>query len=651
MLRCSCSAVYGFDRNFAASSLNNRPRRERATILRSAGAINLASVQILSTLPSNIEDNVLFRNLVTGAAATSWTGWSQKRSQSRLSCCSSGIQREQTKRDDEVLTELAVSDDENDLSKEKENETLSKDDDKEALFVQWFRGAWPYIQGYRSSTFVLVIPGEVVADRSKIDGILQDILLLHGLGIKLVIIPGTHVQIDELLTERGHKPKYAGAYRITDAESLAASMEAAGRIRLALEAKLSRGPSIPILRRHGDTDRWHEVSVASGNFLAAKRRGVVNGVDFGATGEVKRIDTSRIKERLDSNCIVMLTNLGYSATGEVLNCNTYEVATACAVALQADKMMCLLDGPLLDDDCRLVRFMTLHEADKLIRERASESTAAADYVKAVAGQAYMQSLGLPGLNGKNGTASGIGIRTSYDIGSNPPSKNGSRATGGGFAIGGEERRSRLHGYLSELTAAVYVCRHGVRRVHILDSNVQGALLLELYTRDGIGTMVSSDSYEGTRPATYNDIYGIMELLRPLEESGVLVNRPRKQLEEEVVNYTVVERDGSIIACTALFPFKSERCGEVAAFAVAPECRGHGQGDSLLEYIEKKAIDMNLNRLFLLTTRTADWFVHRGFSECTVESLPEERRKKINFARGAKYYIKHLSADSNNLGRR
>lgn len=138
------------------------------------------------------------------------------------------------------------------------------------------------------------------------------------------------------------------------------------------------------------------------------------------------------------------------------------MATACAVALQADKMICLLDGPLLDDDCRLVRFMTLLEADKLIRERASESLAAADYVKAVAGQAYVQGLGLlggsPGLNGKNGRAGGLGTRTSYDSGVISASKNGNRASETGFAIGVEERKSRLNGYLSELTAAVYVCR-------------------------------------------------------------------------------------------------------------------------------------------------------------------------------------------------
>ncbi|CAM6088383.1 unnamed protein product [Calypogeia fissa] len=526
----------------------------------------------------------------------------------------------------------------------------------EQMFVSWFRMAWPYIQGHRSSVFVVVLPGDVIADSSKIDGVFQDLLLLHGLGIKLVIIPGSQVQIDQLLVARGCKPLYEGAYRITDENALAASMEAAGSIRVAIEAKLSRGPSIPILRRDRDNQQWHEVSIASGNYLAAKRRGVVDGVDFGATGEVKRIDIGKIRERLDKNCIVMLSNLGYSSTGEVLNCNTYEVATACAIALQADKLLVLLDGPILDENGRHLRFMTLNEADKLIRKRASQSYTAADYVKAVAGPAYVQSLGIP--TGKTNGCATNGATNGKSVPSNGRSLDGAtkdrenssekvsgmtQHTGGaGFAIGGEERLSRAYGYLSELTAAVYVCRNGVGRVQLLDSNVEGALLLELYTRDGVGTMVSSDYYEGTRPATRADIQSIIQLLRPLEESGILVNRPRKQLEKEVKNYFVVERDGSIIACAALIPFRDDKCGELASFAVSPECQGMGLGNTLLGFVEKKAEEMKLERLFLLTTRTADWFLQRGFFECTVEWVPEIRKGNINFARGSKYYTKYLN---------
>ncbi|KAL9327582.1 hypothetical protein ACSQ67_002585 [Phaseolus vulgaris] len=436
-------------------------------------------------------------------------------------------------------------------------------------FVRSFREAWPYLWAYRGSTFVVIISGEIVS------------------------------MIDLIIVFVGCQPKYVGRYRITDEESLEAAMEAAGGIRLMIEAKLSPGPSICNIRRHGDNSRWHEVgvSVASGNFLAAKRRGVVKGIDFGSTGEVKKVDVSRMRERLDGGCVVILTNLGYSSTGEVLNCNTYEVATACALAIGADKLICLIDGPILDENGRLIRFLPLQEADMLIRKRAEQSEAAANYVKVVDEEGF-NSLEYNNLNGivksppigrftewHNATFhNGVG----FEIG------NGLESSEQGFAIGGQERLSRMHGYLSELAAAAFVCRGGVQRVHLLDGTISGVLLLELFKRDGMGTMVASDLYEGTRTAEVKDISGIKQLIQPLEASGILVKRTDNELLQTLDSFVVVEREGHIIACAALFPHFEEKCGEVACIAVSPDCRGQGQGDKLLEVevvVESKEVEV------------------------------------------------------------
>lgn len=192
-----------------------------------------------------------------------------------------------------------------------------------------------------------------------------------------------------------------------------------------------------------------------------------------------------------------------------------------------------------------------------------------------------------------------------------------------------------------LLAAAQACAMGVRRAHLVRREMEGALLLELFTRDGIGTLVTGETYEGTRQATLADVRGLLALIRPLEQQGVLVARPRKLLETEIDKFTIVARDEMIIACAALYAFQKERIAELACVAVHPDYRRTGRGDALFEYMEARALAAGIERLFVLTTHATHWFVERGFEHATVADLPVPRQRLYNRQRGSKVLIKSL----------
>uniref|UniRef100_A0A453FEV5 Amino-acid N-acetyltransferase n=1 Tax=Aegilops tauschii subsp. strangulata TaxID=200361 RepID=A0A453FEV5_AEGTS len=206
------------------------------------------------------------------------------------------------------------------------------------------------------------------------------------------------------------------------------------------------------------------------------RRGVVGGIDYGFIGEVKEIDVSRIRERLDRDSIVIVSNMGYSSAGEVLNCNTYEVAMACALTIEADKLICIVDGQISDEHGCGIHFMSAKEANMLIRARIVQSEISANHVKVVG----EEDIRISHFN--RFTASfrnGVGFNNGNGLSDEQ-----------GFAIGGEDLLSRSDGYLSEFAAAAYVCHGGVQRVHIIDGTVGASLFLELFTIDGVGTIIA-----------------------------------------------------------------------------------------------------------------------------------------------------------------
>ncbi len=183
-------------------------------------------------------------------------------------------------------------------------------------------------------------------------------------------------------------------------------------------------------------------------------------------------------------------------------------------------------------------------------------------------------------------------------------------------------------------------QNGVQRVHLLSTKTTDALFLELYSRDGIGTMFNASLYEETRQAEVADVSGIIDLITPLEEKGALIKRSREQLELEINQFSVIERDGKIIGCAALYPVDNN-IGELACLAIHPEYTGGGRGDTLLKRISKVAIEKQLNQLLVLTTQSVDWFKERGFALGDVSDLPEQKKVLYNFQRNSKILLKNI----------
>jgi amino-acid N-acetyltransferase len=195
--------------------------------------------------------------------------------------------------------------------------------------------------------------------------------------------------------------------------------------------------------------------------------------------------------------------------------------------------------------------------------------------------------------------------------------------------------------VEDLSWLLKACRGGVGRAHLIPFALDGGLLIELFSHAGVGTMVASENLESLREATSDDVGGILKLIEPLEADGTLVKRPRERIEREIEQFSVLEHDGLIFGCAALHAFPSAGMGELACLMVHPEYREYGDGERLMKRIEARARAAGLGKLFVLTTRTAHWFLKRGFVAASVESLPIERQQLYNWQRRSQVFVKTL----------
>ncbi|MGI9301719.1 MAG: amino-acid N-acetyltransferase, partial [Gammaproteobacteria bacterium] len=234
--------------------------------------------------------------------------------------------------------------------------------------VTGFRSAAPYINQHRDHNFVIAFGGEAVAD-AAFANLINDIALLHSLGVKLVLVHGARPQIEHLLKREGQRSKYHDGLRVTDDRALDAVKRAVGSLRVEIEARLSMG-------LYNTPMAGMRINAASGNFITARPLGVHNGVDFLHTGEVRKVDTHAIRQLLAHGSVVMLSPLGYSPTGETFNLSAEDVAATTASAMQADKLVFLAEtDPLRDSKKRLLRQLSLGDAQALLTGKRKLSPA------------------------------------------------------------------------------------------------------------------------------------------------------------------------------------------------------------------------------------------------------------------------------------
>lgn len=427
-------------------------------------------------------------------------------------------------------------------------------------FVRWFRGSSPYIHAHRGRTFVVSFGGEAVAD-GLFAGLAHDFALLNSLGIRLVLVHGFRPQVEDLLHLRGQQPRYKNGLRITDSQALLCVKEAAGMVRVEIEALLSMGVANSPMAAPGSG--WHRATSSP-----PSPWGCATGW-ISSTPAMCAASTPTPFASSWTRATWCCCRRRYSPTGEVFNLSAEEVATAVAIALQADKLLLLMEQEGLSNKGQPTRQLTTQEAETLLRDDA-----------------------------------------------------------------GLSRELRAH-----LKAALAACVGGVARCHLISRELDGAMLLELFTRDGVGTLVSAAPFEDIRTAAIDDVGGILELIAPLEAQGILVPRTRERLEMEIDDYTVIERDGMIVGCAALHTYASRTMAELACLVLHPEYRGEKRGDRLLALMEERARKAGVTELFVLTTHAEHWFRERGFATANVAALPLERQALYNPNRNSKVLTK------------
>jgi amino-acid N-acetyltransferase len=438
-----------------------------------------------------------------------------------------------------------------------------------------------------------------VTEDPAFPGLVKDLALLAKTGYKLVIVPGVRENIDAVLKQHDIETStsaYSSECNSTECNSTEPHMNEGSPLDFPIRITTSRAipyvemAAFDVICRFMTFFSGSRVDAIIGNFVRARGLGIINGVDTGHTGTVDKIYADSLNKMLDLGTVPIIPCVSWSPSGKPYNIPSDEIALAVSKTLGASKLFIVsAHGALKIKDINIDEnikgsFETRQDGSLIHLSPAQTSIIA-------------QSLG--------------------------------------------QRNCSVYGHhYRDFKLAFQASKSGVHRIHIIDGRENGAILKELFSNLGVGTMINTDEYDSIRSLHSRDLPDILRLMEPSMQSGILIRRNAEQIQEKKNDYSVFEIDGSIRACGALHDW-GENQGEIAAVATDLQYSALGLGRQIVNFLIGKARKSNMHRVFVLTTQTQDWFESIGFKEVAVDSLPEKKRVIYDQTRKSKVFALEL----------
>lgn len=464
-----------------------------------------------------------------------------------------------------------------------------------------------YIKKFKNATIIIHIDDELL-DNPIFSSHIKDICLIHESGMNVIIVPGARKKINQVLRDSNISWKFVNGNRVTNEDAIPLIKNAAFDVSNQIMTALAGQNKTALI----------------GNWVTARGIGVIDGIDYSSSGTIDHLQEASIRTILENNFIPIFPCIGWSSTGKPYNISSMELAKQIAIQLKADKLFFVTTNVELKNQEGTIPAMNLEELVEFIS--ATEQTEA----KNLNYQTVDSLKNTPGCFTNEYSLTKI----------KPIEQSVNLANSGKFCSFTTERSVNLKEIIKLLTIAKECCEKGVNRVHILNGSINGTLLCEIYSNLGSGTMIYKNNYGEFRSMTIEDIPSVLTLIQPFVDSGLLLPKTKQYLQQNYEDFTIYELDGAIRACASLHQYQDGQM-EIGCVAVNEICSNIGVGPQLIGKLIKKAKESKATGLFLLTTRTMDFFEKLGFTNDSIDSIPAERKAIWSPERNSKvmrYYL-------------